>query len=218
MPFLKWTRGNEKLNKLGTYGFGLPAGFSADGFLVCKNQGVCASWCYAKAGNYTFPAVKAAREHNLAIVRNSVPDFLAKAMSDIRNFKNCKTLRIHDSGDFINLEYLQAWFKIARAFPAIKFYAYSKRIDLPLYVNKPKNMNIVQSVGGTMDDKINPAKPHARVFSTDYARRQAGYGNGSKTDTLALNGTVKVGLIYHNQKHLTPAQKKYIDSDERNPD
>lgn len=208
--FLKWTRGNSKLEKLGTVGFGLPAFESADGFKVCPKAGACAAICYARQGNYNFSNVKAAREFNLAIVRASVADFKAKAMSDLRNMRKVSTVRIHDSGDFFSQEYLDAWYDVARAFPNLVFYAYTKSLHLDLWTRKPRNFRITQSEGGLMDDEINTRRPHARIFSTDYARRKAGYGDGHMTDTLAIRGARKIGLVYHGVKVLTDAQDKYF--------
>jgi hypothetical protein len=208
---LKWSRNNSKLAKLGTVGFGLPAFESDDGFKVCPMAGACASYCYARQGAYTFPVVKESREFNLAVIRKSVSDFKAKAMSDLRNMRKVLTVRIHDSGDFFSQEYLDAWKDIARAFPRIVFYSYTKSINLDLWSKRPGNFRIIQSVGGLMDDSINTRKPHSRVFTTDYQRRKAGYGDGHKTDTLAIRGVRKIGLIYHGTKDLTPAQKNYLD-------
>lgn len=210
--FLKWSRDNTKVSKVdGAISFGLPAYESADGFKVCPGAGACAGVCYARQGAYTFPVVKEAREFNLAVIRKSVPGFKAKAMSDLRNMRKVKVVRIHDSGDLFSLEYLNAWKDIARAFPDLKFYTYTKSVTLPLYERKPKNLTIIQSEGGINDTLINLAKPHARIFSTNYQRRKAGYGDGHMTDTLAIRGAHRIGLIYHGTRDLTPAQKKYLD-------
>ncbi len=209
--FLKYTTGNTKLNKIeGTVGLGLPAYRSADGFVVCKNAGACASLCYARAGMYLMRNVREAREFNLAILRKSIPDFTAKVMADLRAMSWVKVFRWHDSGDVLNNEHLQALYSIARAFPKIRFYMYTKMMDLPLYVNKPRNFSVTQSMGGLLDRLIDVRKAHARIFSTHYARKKAGYKDGTKTDRLALEGNIRTGLVYHGVKKLTPAQSKYL--------
>lgn len=208
--FLKWSRDNEKLAKLGTVGFGIPAYESQDGFKTCPKAGACAGICYARQGNYAFANVKAAREFNLAVIRKSVADFKAKAMSDLRNMRKVRTVRVHDSGDFFSQDYLDAWYDVARAFPNLTFYAYTKSIHLDLWTRKPRNFRIIQSEGGLMDEEINKRKPHSRIFATDYARRKAGYGDGHVTDTLAIRGARKIGLVYHGVKKLTDAQDKHF--------
>lgn len=210
---LQWSRDNSKLAKLGTIGFGIPAFASETGFKTCPMAGACAGYCYARQGAYTFPVVKAARESNLRETQNTA-SFTAKAMSDLRNMRKVTTVRVHDSGDFYSQEYLNAWYAIARAFPDIVFYAYTKSLHLDLWSKKPRNFRIIQSVGGVMDDDINTRRPHSRVFPTDYARRQAGYGDGHITDTLAIRGARKIGLVYHGTANLTPAQEKYLRANE----
>jgi len=210
---LQWSRSNTKLAKLGTVGFGIPAFESETGFKTCPMAGACAGYCYARQGAYTFPVVKEARESNLAATQKT-DDFKAKAMSDLRNMRNVTTVRVHDSGDFYSQEYLDAWYVIARAFPNVVFYAYTKSIHLDLWSKKPRNFRIIQSVGGLMDADINTRRPHSRVFPTDYARRKAGYGDGHVTDTLAIRGARKIGLVYHGTRDLTPAQERYLNANE----
>ena len=56
------------------------------------------------------------------------------------------------------------------------------------------------------------SQSHSRIFSTDYARKQAGYGNGGNTDLLAVNANegTKIGLTYHGNANLTPAQDRHF--------
>jgi hypothetical protein len=56
------------------------------------------------------------------------------------------TIRWHDSGDFFSPEYLQLAFDIAKAFPQVKFYAYTKMAGAAL-ADKPKNFIINWSEG-----------------------------------------------------------------------
>ena len=125
---IKWTKGNSKLKKTATVGFGLPAFESASGFKVCPQAGACAAVCYARQGSYTWPATKNAREHNLAIVkpgagqRARLAQFVDVAVGDLRRMR-FTSVRIHDSGDFFDQDYYSAWEEIARALPKLVFYA-----------------------------------------------------------------------------------------------
>lgn len=56
------------------------------------------------------------------------------------------TIRWHDAGDFFSPEYLELAFKIARANPEVKFYAYTKMANAALAV-KPNNFIINWSEG-----------------------------------------------------------------------
>jgi hypothetical protein len=207
---MKWSFGNSKLAKLDTVSFNIPAFRSADGFQCCPKAGACATLCYARQGRYILPNVAASREFNLAIVRGNLNRFVEMATEDLSKIKN-STVRVHDSGDFFSQPYMDAWFVIAKAFPDKKFYAYTKSLHLDRK-QQPKNFQIIQSVGGLMDDQINPRKSHSRIFSSVYQRRKAGYVDGNKDDKPAIDGVIKIGLVYHGVKNLKEGQKRWLDS------
>ena len=205
---LKWSTGNEKLKKLDTISFNLPAFRSADGFHVCPQAGACATLCYARQGRYLMPQVAASRESNLAVVRGDLPAFITQATEDLSRIKN-KIVRVHDSGDFFSQEYMDAWFTIARLFPKKTFYAYTKSLHLDRS-RKPKNFQLVQSIGGRLDDKINTRQSHSRIFATVRDRRLAGYVNGNANDGPAIQGERKIGLVYHGTRHLKQGQVAWL--------
>lgn len=207
---LKWSTNNSKLKKTGTVSFNLPAFRSADGFTVCPKAGGCATLCYARQGYYVMPQVAAAREFNLNIVRNDLKKFVSMAIEDLKQLKNT-TVRIHDSGDFFSQEYLNAWFEIAKVFPEKRMYAYTKSLHLSRELC-PENFQIIQSVGGLLDSEIDPTKSHSRIFSTDYQRKKAGYVDGNKNDQPAIDGAVRIGLVYHGSKNLKTGQKRWLDA------
>lgn len=206
---LKWSFGNTKLAKLDTVSFNTPAFRSADGFKVCPKAGACATLCYARQGRYILPNVARAREFNLAIVRGDLTHFTNMAIMDLKLIKNA-TVRVHDSGDFFSQGYMNAWFVIASAFPEKKFYAYTKSLHLD-WSKCPDNFQIVQSVGGLMDDHINTRESHSRIFSTHYQRKKAGYVNGNVNDKPAIDGVIRIGLVYHGVKNLKEGQKRWLD-------
>lgn len=205
---LKWSTGNEKLKKLDTISFNLPAFRSADGFHVCPKAGGCASLCYARQGRYIMPTVAATREFNLTKARGDLGLFVREAIEDLKRIKN-RVVRIHDSGDFFSQQYLLAWFSICKAFPEKKFYAYTKSHHLD-YTKCPKNLQIVQSVGGLLDHKINMRRSHSRIFATVKDRKAAGYVDGNKNDQPAIDGVRKIGLVYHGTRHLKDGQVAWL--------
>ena len=218
--YLKWTEGNAKLQKTGggayrVLGYGIPADHSfdhdGDRLNTCPGALACRAVCYAKQGSYAWPAVKRARAHNLEYFVTVGPDvFAAHAIEDLSRFvRRYNVVRVHDSGDFFSQEYLDAWFTIARAFPTITFYAYSKSLHLN-WTACPSNLAITQSQGGRYDADLDVDFPHARIFSTDEDRRRAGYVDGSESDAPAILGLVKIGLVYHGNKNLTPPQARYF--------
>lgn len=205
MAHIKWIKGNAKLKKTGTIGFGIPALKSKSGFKTCPMAGKCAAVCYARQGAYTWPSTINAREFNLEMARRK--DFADLAIDDLGRMRKVKTVRVHDSGDFFNQTYVDAWAKIARAFPGILFYAYTKSLHLD-FSDMPENFKITQSEGGKLDDQIDKSKPHSRIFSTDSDRLAAGYIDGNESDRPAMEGEIKIGLVYHGTRNLTDKQKE----------
>lgn len=206
---LKWSFGNSKLAKLDTVSFNIPAFESADGFKTCPKAGACATLCYARQGRYVMPNVAAAREFNLKLTRGDLKAFTQMAIDDLKLIRNA-TVRVHDSGDFFSQGYMNAWFRIASTYPEKKFYAYTKSLHLDRS-KCPDNFQIVQSVGGLMDDSIDPATSHSRIFSSHYQRRKAGYVDGNVNDKPAIDGIIRIGLVYHGVRNLKDGQKRWLD-------
>lgn len=206
---ISWVKGNAKLRKLSTVGFGIPAYQSADGFKTCPQAGVCAAICYARQGAYVWPATVKAREHNLELVRGDLAEFVTQAVSDLSRMK-AKTVRVHDSGDFFSQAYLDSWYSIARQTPGKVFYAYTKSLHLDLWTNKPENFQIVQSVGGRLDASIDDSRSHSRIFADHRLRKAAGYVDGNVNDAHAIKGSPRIGLVYHGTRNLTPAQSSFF--------
>lgn len=178
-----------KLTDMGILSFGLPAG------VTCPGGGKCRVWCYGLQGRYVCPNVRDARERNFDLARS--PYFVGRIVDEIRR-RSERIVRPHDSGDFFSQEYCDAWEEIATACPGVRFYAYTKSLHLTM----PKSFHVIQSYGGKYDGRIDTSRPHSKVFATHYARRMAGYGDGSRTETLALSGAVKIGLVYHGTRKV----------------
>jgi hypothetical protein len=212
----KWNK-NEKLEKTsgGTYnviGFGLPADHAfIDAQLVerntCPGALACRAVCFAKQGRYNMPNVKDARQHNLMLSQSA--DFAPLIVADLNRMRSIDTVRIHDSGDFYSQDYLDKWATVARALPHLTFYAYTKSLNLNLS-NLPDNLRITQSLGGRFDKLVNLNAPHSRIFADHGARKRARYVDGNVSDAPAIEGERRIGLVYHGQRNLTPAQKKFF--------
>lgn len=104
----------------------------------------CKEHCYEHK-SYRYPAVRPARDRNLAATMED--DFVPRAVAEIT--KDRKTpirgVRIHGSGDFYSLEYLLKWFEIARQCPGVHFKANTRSWMLP-YHDKPDNLKLRYSV------------------------------------------------------------------------
>lgn len=215
--FVKWTNGNEKLNKPNgdmytIIGFGIPADYdfilNGEKQNTCPGALACRAVCYAKQGRYAMANVIEARKYNLDMSLRA--DFVDMVVADLKRFRKVNTVRIHDSGDFYNEEYYNKWCEIAKAMPHLTFYTYTKTINMNLWANKPENFKLTQSLGGKHDKLVNLNMPHSRIFSDNDARVNAGYEDGNVNDVPAIEGIVKIGLVYHGIKKMTDSQKKYF--------
>lgn len=187
--------------KANMWTFNLPQFAAADGQRICPFAGTCAEVCYASQGWYMTGKVKASYEHNLAVVRRADKDpeqLAAFLLADVERLK-ATHVRLHDSGDFFAPWYVDAWIMLARELFDITFYAYTKSIPLVPWDSLPKNVSIVQSLGGTRDDLVDRRRSHSAIFPSGAERRAAGYVNGNRNDVPAIEGQRKIGLVYHGQ-------------------
>ena len=224
MANAKWVEGNAKLLKSskGKYrvvGFGIPAdhNFSHNGkkLNTCPQASACKAVCYAKQGTYRFPNVIDARQHNLDLSLRVdfadliIADLAALVVKSKTKRKPYNVVRLHDSGDFYSQDYLNAWGKVAAAYPSVIFYAYTKSLHLDMSAI-PSNLRITRSQGGKLDKLINIGLPNSRIFSSHEARESAGYVDGNLSDIPAIEGITSIGLVYHGGRNLTAAQKKFF--------
>lgn len=111
-------KGNTKLAEAGILMFNLPAGSK-----VCGRA--CAG-CYA-IKEQRYPTVVEAREKRWEASKQD--DFTEKVVAELRAKKTLpKYFRVHSSGDFYSQEYVSKWAEIAKTFPSVIFYAYTKRV------------------------------------------------------------------------------------------
>lgn len=170
---------------------------------ACPNAGECASFCYAKKGRYVFESVDSFRTRNLTLTLTEPKVFTDIMCGELAAYQYMEGgegvelyFRIHDSGDFYDEAYLGTWFRIIRRFPGIRFYAYTKMVSMmeAHWDEKPDNLRIIYSYGGTEDHLIPGHRPHARVFGRNDP--MDGYVDCSKDDLLVF-GTDRVGLRIH---------------------
>ena len=189
---------NEKLARSGIFSWGIPAYRSASGMITCPGAKACISGCYAKNGRYVMPNVKAAQERRLALALSD--NFVSVISAEIQARKVHK-LRVHDSGDFFSLKYLQAWAEIAAQNPKTLFYAYTKMLPLLSMITLPGNFVVIKSAGGKWDNLIDQKTDrHSRVFTSQKELKAAGYADVTKLDSRAYGKNPKIGLVYHGPK------------------
>ena len=142
---------------------------------TCPGAGACKVDCFAmKGGKVQFAGPWVSDGRILTFLLNDPAGFKAQLMSEIKaeydegvagdkKFPKgwAVTVRWHDAGDFFSPEYLDLAFDIAKAFPGVKFYAYTKMAGAAL-AQKPSNFIINWSEGAnTTQEKQVKAKDPA---------------------------------------------------------
>jgi len=225
MEFLKFSHGNAKLSK-STLIFSLPAGKTCPGARFCRSMAVYKDLsgtsnkrqiqdgpevefrCFAASQEVQYDNVFKLRAHNLgALVRaerlggvEAMRELIIRSIA--KNLKpGIQLIRIHESGDFYSAAYLQAWIKAAATFPGLRFYFYSKSLNL--FVNRllPDNMFLTASVGGRFDNLIDRFERYSLVVNTEDEATKLGlevdhddsHCLGDKPFALLVHGTQPKG-------------------------
>ena len=184
-------------NNTKIFNFSIPAYKTKAGKITCPFAKECIKYCYAQKGNYTrFPMIQQLMEKKYELSKTE--NFINLMNEEIKK-KKAKYIRIHDSGDFYSVKYLNKWIQIAKDNKSVIFYAYTKSIKFFINGLKlPKNLKIIFSEGSKTDNLINVNKHrHARIFKNITTLLNAGYIDASNNDLLAITDNKKVGLIYH---------------------
>ena len=183
-------------NKMRVLNFSLPAYKTITGKTVCPFAKDCIKYCYAQKGNYRYPSVIKGlnNRYNLSQTDEFVPQMNATII-----LEHPTHVRIHDSGDFYSIAYLNKWVQIANDNKEVIFYAYTKSIKFFIDGLKlPKNLKIIFSEGSKTDNLINTSKHrHARIFKSKELLNAAGYIDASDNDLKAITDNKRVGLVYH---------------------
>lgn len=207
---------NSELRKTGVYAWTLPAHWvelsNSESFNTCPNAGICAAFCYAKAGRWRFKTVLQAHRQKLEMLLNDLEGWQAAMLAELQHKRySGKFIRIHDGGDFFSKEYAVAWLQIATVNPDKTFYTYTKEVQLfkmDLRGRVPKNFIVVFSYGGKQDNLIDPGTDrHADVFPDLESLRAAGYEDNAADDRIAcMSMNHKIGIVANNIPHLRRKQ------------
>ncbi len=160
---LNLTRGNKKIHTSVAV-WSLPAPLS------CPGAGVCLLDCYYfKVQKGLNGVVSAADAGNFEASRR--PDFVERTVETLQGLRRrgVVAVRVHDGGDFYSNEYVRKWAEIARRLPQLKFWAYSKSLNLDLApLEALPNFRLIKSFGGLHDSKIDKTKDnYARVIEDE---------------------------------------------------
>lgn len=154
--------------------FSLPSGYTCPFAANCKTltnrygekfksglviQDIGQFRCYSASAEARYPKVRDNRWENFEMLRacKNIDDMSALIVNSIKYYKvhkgNFLLFRIHEAGDFYSQMYFDAWLKVCREYPDVKFYAYTK--SLPFWVARlnsiPSNLKLIASKGGKDD-------------------------------------------------------------------
>ena len=111
-------------------------------------QGTCpcsCAGCYATTGFYRMPSVLKANAMKTILARFHL-EWLKRAIIAQILAENIKLCRIHASGDFFSMDYINAWIEICKACKACAFWSYTKNIIAEKAFDNIGNINIVKSI------------------------------------------------------------------------
>lgn len=106
----------------------------------------CKQYCYTEKSERAYPNVKPFRYRNWDLAKS--PEFVDTIVAEIKKLK-VKTVRVHESGDFYNQEYLDKWIAIANQMPEVTFFAYTKSYHLLDFSKLPDNFIVRASMDST---------------------------------------------------------------------
>lgn len=144
---------NSKLGKkIGV--FNLPQGTTCPGATE-----LCKKICYAAKAQRIYKAAAAKRQRNFHA--SMLDSFAQDMIAEIRDAK-LSLVRIHESGDFYNQPYLNAWIEIMKALPGVRFLAYTKSFTLN-FSAAPQNLSLLWSTDATTTEEP-AAGPRAHIL------------------------------------------------------
>ena len=236
---LKMSKGNMKLSK-DTLIFSISAGLTCPGSNNCKawvtlkddkrvlNRGNESLFtCFAASEELRYPNVFKSRKYNYDLINSYVIKKDLKGLTDLinrsiqSNRKNITKVRIHESGDFYNRLYLEAWKNVAELNKDLIFYCYSKSLlFFPSNRSIPNNFYMTASYGGKYDYLIDRGyfKRFSKVvFSEDEALKLGlkidkddSLCFGNKPFALLLHGMQEKGSEAGEALKLIKRNKKLV--------
>lgn len=181
-------RKTSKENNIRLYNFGITAYKShSTGKITCPFAKDCVKFCYARKGSFIWTNTKKAYEKRYLLTKDS--DLFKAKMMDAIQRRKATHIRIHDSGDFYNRNYILSWFEIMRQFEDVTFYAYTKsKMLFDEFDFLPANFTVIYSLGSKFDNLIDEdIDRHSKIFNSEAELLKEGYLNASKNDLIAIN-------------------------------
>lgn len=129
------------------WSFSLPAGkHGACPTAVYKNNSVC-NTCYAMTGFYNFDSVLNKQYTRLLWLRSEDETIIEQTITDeLKRLCSNKVFRLHDSGDFFSLSYIDLWYRIAQNVPDIRIWAPTRGWRFPGWKSALEKLESLENV------------------------------------------------------------------------
>lgn len=214
---------NSKLGQINAPSLSLPAGYTCPFADICKSlahrhgekvfdgkaiKDLGEIRCYAASAELARPNVRNMRWRNFDLLNDTLKkegtegaaNLLVKSLKYYESNKGTiKLFRIHDSGDFFDQKYFDAWIETAKRRPDVLFYAYTK--SLPFWKERksevPKNLRLIASEGGKADELIDKEGFRKAVIVKDAGEAIKKKLNIDVNDFLAAFGDNDFALLLH---------------------
>lgn len=131
--------------------FNLPAMYTCPG-----STSACRDICYATDGFHQRRLVK--RLYSEALHASLRSDFVATISDELRNLRAGQPIRLHSSGDFYSVKYAVKWLAACRAFPGLRFWAYTRSWRVPGFEPVLRELAALPNVQlfASVDDETGP--------------------------------------------------------------
>lgn len=127
---------------------------------VCREDAPCKATCYACKGCQQFANVQGAYYRNLRLYNDDPENFFEQMFYKIK-FSGLPKVRLFDSGDFPDGEFLARLVDLCKRTPDTKYMAFTKKYEvvneyIDKHGNLPDNLNIMFSAWDRMWEVPNP--------------------------------------------------------------
>lgn len=127
---------------------------------VCRSDAPCYEKCYARKGTQQIAVVQAAYYRNLRLYNKNPDEFFEQIYYKVK-FSGLPYVRLFDSGDFPDYDFLEWLSKLCEQTPNTKYMAFTKKYDIVNeYIDRhgslPNNLNIIFSAWDKLWDIPNP--------------------------------------------------------------
>lgn len=137
---------------------------------------LCSKYCYGLKPQRRFKNTRNKRARNFEL---SLTDKFVETIVNEIEGQLIPYVRIHESGDYYNQEYLDKWIMIAKMLPDVKFVSFTKSFHLD-FSKAPKNFIVILSIWA--DTNVSELPDNIRHLRKAYTLMSRKHMKGKYTD------------------------------------